>query len=59
MVHHVGTFPDLEDQMAMFTTDGYQGAGSPDRADAMIWALTELTGTAPKPAGVILRKSRR
>lgn len=42
VVHHVGRFPDLEDQMAMFTTNGYQGGGSPDRADALVWALTEL-----------------
>jgi phage terminase large subunit-like protein len=40
--HHVGNFPDLEDQLAMFTTEGYQGSGSPDRADALVWALTEL-----------------
>lgn len=39
---HVGAFPDLEDEMAAFTTDGYQGAGSPDRADALVWALTDL-----------------
>jgi len=42
-VHHVGRFPEVEDQMAAFTTDGYQGHGSPDRADALVWALTELT----------------
>lgn len=42
MVHHVGSFPDLEDQMGAFTTEGYQGSGSPDRADALVWALTEL-----------------
>lgn len=41
-VHHVGSFEELEDQMGAFTTDGYQGAGSPDRADALVWALTEL-----------------
>lgn len=40
--HHVGTFAELEEQMAMFTTEGYQGAGSPDRADALVWAGTEL-----------------
>ncbi|MCW7544890.1 phage terminase large subunit [Aurantimonas litoralis] len=40
--HHVGTFVELEDQMAMFTTDGYQGSGSPDRADALVWAMTDL-----------------
>lgn len=41
-VHHVGTFPDLEDQMCNFTTSGYVGDGSPDRADALVWAITEL-----------------
>lgn len=42
MIHHVGHFPDLEEQMTMTTTSGYQGSGSPDRLDARIWALTEL-----------------
>lgn len=47
-VHHVGRFPDLEEQMGLFTTAGYQGVGSPDRADALVWALTELMlGAAP------------
>lgn len=41
-VSHVGTFPDLEDQMCNFTASGYVGEGSPDRADALVWALTEL-----------------
>lgn len=41
-VHHVGQFPDLEDEMCNFTASGYVGEGSPDRADAMVWALTEL-----------------
>jgi predicted phage terminase large subunit-like protein len=41
-VHHVGTFPALEDQLAAFTTGGYMGDGSPDRADADIWAIVEL-----------------
>ncbi len=41
-VHHVGIFPDLEDQMCNFTTSGYVGEGSPDRADALVWAITEL-----------------
>ncbi len=40
--HHVGAFPELEEQMGMFTTAGYQGGGSPDRADALVWGLTEL-----------------
>lgn len=41
-VSHVGQFPDLEDQMCNFTANGFVGEGSPDRADALVWALTEL-----------------
>jgi phage terminase large subunit-like protein len=37
-----GHFPALEDELCAFTHAGYQGAGSPDRADAMIWAMSEL-----------------
>jgi len=41
-VRHARAFTELEDQLTALTTDGYVGEGSPDRADAMIWALTEL-----------------
>ena len=41
-VHHVGRFAALEDQLCAFTTQGYRGEGSPDRADALVWALTDL-----------------
>jgi phage terminase large subunit-like protein len=41
-ISHVGAFPDLEDQMCSMTASGYVGEGSPDRADARVWALTEL-----------------
>jgi phage terminase large subunit-like protein len=37
-VHHVGTFPELEDQMCTWVP----GEKSPDRLDALVWALTEL-----------------
>ncbi len=37
-----GHFPELEDQMCALTWSGYQGPGSPDRLDAMVWAMTEL-----------------
>lgn len=43
-IHHVGRFPELEDQLCAFSSDGYRGADSPDRADACVWALTELLG---------------
>jgi phage terminase large subunit-like protein len=43
-VHHVGAFPALEDEMCGLTTGGgYAGPGrSPDRADALMWAVSEL-----------------
>jgi len=41
-VHHVGAFPDLETQMTQMTTFGYEGEGSPDRVDALVWALSHL-----------------
>lgn len=44
-VSHAGTLADLEDQMCAMTTKGFIGEGSPDRADALVWALTELSGT--------------
>jgi phage terminase large subunit-like protein len=44
VVHHIGAFATLEDQMCSFTTDlDRKGTGSsPDRADALVWAFTEL-----------------
>ena len=39
-VHHVGAFPQLEDQLCDW--DPTTGAPSPDRLDALVWALTEL-----------------
>jgi len=41
-VRHVGYFRDLEDELVAFSTVGYVGERSPNRADALIWALTEL-----------------
>lgn len=41
-ISHIGLFPDLEDQQCAMTPSGYVGEGSPDRADALVWALTEL-----------------
>ena len=40
-VHHVGTFPDLEDQMCTWTPRGPADV-SPDRMDALVWAITQL-----------------
>lgn len=41
-VRHAGLFPKLEDELCAFSTGGYTGPKSPNRADAHIWALTEL-----------------
>jgi phage terminase large subunit-like protein len=41
-VRHVGYFPDLEDEMCDFASDGLSGGRSPDRMDAMVWAAKTL-----------------
>lgn len=39
-IHHLGSFPEMEDQMC--TWEPLSGQRSPDRLDARVWALTEL-----------------
>ncbi len=47
-VVHAGMFAKLEDQLCGFTTQGYEGEGSPDRGDALVWGMTELMlGVSP------------
>jgi phage terminase large subunit-like protein len=41
-VAHAGRFSALEDQMCDFGPDGLSNGGSPDRLDALVWALTAL-----------------
>ncbi len=41
-VSHVGGLPEVEDQCCLIGPEGFIGEGSPDRADALVWALTEL-----------------
>lgn len=41
-VHHVGDFAALEDEMCGFTTLGYIGERSPNRVDALVWAVTDV-----------------
>jgi phage terminase large subunit-like protein len=52
-----GAFPALEDQLAGMTAGGdYEGPGrSPDRADAMVWAMTELMLGRPRAVPRIRR----
>ena len=49
-VRHVGRFNDLEDELAAFSTSGYMGESSPNRADAAIWAISSLFPGIVKPA---------
>jgi hypothetical protein len=48
-IRHVGIFPELEDELSGFSTAGYTGNKSPNRADAIIWALAELFPGITKP----------
>ena len=41
-VRHAGSFPELEDQACAMTSDGYVGDSSPDRLDALVWAISDL-----------------
>lgn len=51
-VRHVGYFPELEEELCGFSTVGYTGTRSPNRADALIWALAELF------AGIVKEKPK-
>lgn len=62
-VRHVGQFRELENELTAFNTAGYLGDGSPNRADALIWALAELFPalTAPRketPVSVAIPATR-
>src|SRR5690606_4759928 len=52
-VRHAGRFAELEEELTGFTTFGYVGSRSPNRADAAIWALADLF-----PAIVAPRKDK-
>jgi len=41
-VRHAGAYPALEDEMCDFSPAGLSGGRSPDRLDALVWALTHL-----------------
>jgi phage terminase large subunit-like protein len=50
-VKHLGAFAELEDQMCLFGPDGLSSGKSPDRLDALVWAVTSLalSGEAGTP----------
>ena len=54
-VRHVGALPALEDEMCAFGPDGLADGASPDRLDALVWALTDLAlrpRAAPRMRGM-------
>jgi phage terminase large subunit-like protein len=59
-IHHIGAFLQLEDQMCSFTSDFDRIAAgySPDRVDALVWALTELL-VEPRAGDGIFETYRR
>ena len=48
-VRLAGYFRELEEELCAFTTHGYNGEDSPNRADAMIWAISDLFPELTKP----------
>ena len=52
-VRHAGEFRELEDQMLNFSTAGYLGDRSPDKVDALVWALTDLL-VEPEPGAAMV-----
>jgi phage terminase large subunit-like protein len=57
-VHHLGIFPQLEDQMCNLARGGFdqterlRAGWSPDRVDALVWALTDLLATPMAGEGI-------
>ncbi len=51
-IRHVGALPELEDEMADFGLGGLSSGRSPDRVDALVWALTDLMLTGGGEARV-------
>ena len=50
---------ELEAELRLATSNGYLGEGSPNRLDALVWALTDLFLTAEPPGGGYLELARR
>jgi phage terminase large subunit-like protein len=51
-IAHVGVLPVLEEQMLSFGADGLARGRSPDRVDALVWALTDLMLERAAPPGI-------
>ena len=54
LVLHAGVFPKLEDQLCALTPDFDRRSGpSPDRADALVWAIADLLGVDRPSSGML------
>lgn len=49
-VKHLGYFPELEEELSQFTSSGYEGARSPNRADALVFAVQEVFNNITAPS---------
>lgn len=56
-VHHVGTFPQLEDELCSW--EAGRGMASPNRLDALVWALHELMLIEPQATEVTTLKWKK
>ncbi len=54
-VRHVGALPELEDEMCAFGPGGLPNGRSPDRLDALVWAVSELALKARAPGQMAYR----
>jgi phage terminase large subunit-like protein len=55
-VRMAGNFVELEEELCGFTTAGYTGSQSPNRADAFVWAFAELFPAIVQPRVETVRK---
>ena len=58
-IRMAGVFRELEDELMGFTTHGYTGENSPNRADAMVWGFTDIFPELTKPEAAPAKQPNR
>lgn len=58
-VHHLGAFVELEEQQCSFVGEEHMDEDSPDRLDALVWAITELANVGPTTVQTAKGRRRR
>lgn len=58
-IRHLMQFPEMEAEMLMTTPAGYQGEASPNRMDALVWAISDLKLTAQSVVAMFLKSRNR